>query len=164
MLQAMKAESISSFFSLFTFIMFKGLCRPIVASSARALLLRKKYTHIHVPVTALSSNTCYPPMRFYSEDAKDKAVSNDTKKYLLDRDAVKQRVIDVVKNFEKVDPSKVTESSHFIDDLNLDSLDVVEVVMALEQEFILDMPDHDAERITSIKEAIEYIATNPMAK
>jgi len=84
--------------------------------------------------------------------------------YLLDRDIVKQRTIDVVKNFEKVDASKVTEASHFMNDLGLDSLDCVEVVMALEQEFVLDIPDHDAEKIQSVADAIEYIACNPMAK
>ena len=84
--------------------------------------------------------------------------------YLLDRDVVKQRTMDVVKNFEKVDAAKVTETSHFMHDLGLDSLDVVEVVMALEQEFVLDIPDHDAEKILSVAEAVEYIGCNPMAK
>ena len=107
----------------------------------------------------LSTQKC-----FYSQSKGSETQAKDAKKYLLDREVVKQRVMEVIKNFEKVDPNKVTESAHFVDDLSLDSLDVVEVVMALEQEFILDMPDHDAERITSIQEAIEYIATNPMAK
>ena len=84
--------------------------------------------------------------------------------YLLDRVDVLNRVIEVVKNFEKVDASKVTNDSHFINDLGLDSLDVVEVVMALEQEFIVDIPDHDAEKIQSVNDAVEYIAQNPMAK
>lgn len=84
--------------------------------------------------------------------------------YLLNKDDVLTRVLEVVKNFEKVDASKVTPESHFINDLGLDSLDVVEVVMALEQEFILDIPDHDAEKIQSIQDAVEYIAQNPMAK
>lgn len=84
--------------------------------------------------------------------------------YLLDKHDVLQRVLDVTKNFEKVDASKVSADSHFINDLGLDSLDVVEIVMALEQEFILDIPDHDAEKIQSIPEAVEYIAQNPMAK
>eukprot|EP00008_Paramoeba_atlantica_P011648 CAMPEP_0201483430 /NCGR_PEP_ID=MMETSP0151_2-20130828/7641_1 /ASSEMBLY_ACC=CAM_ASM_000257 /TAXON_ID=200890 /ORGANISM="Paramoeba atlantica, Strain 621/1 / CCAP 1560/9" /LENGTH=72 /DNA_ID=CAMNT_0047866569 /DNA_START=298 /DNA_END=516 /DNA_ORIENTATION=+ len=72
--------------------------------------------------------------------------------------------MDVVKNFEKVDASKVSENSHFVQDLGLDSLDVVEVVMALEQEFVVDIPDNDAEKIQSIEEAIDYIAANPSAK
>lgn len=84
--------------------------------------------------------------------------------YLLNKEDVQKRVVDVVKNFEKVDAAKVTPESHFINDLGLDSLDVVEVVMALEQEFVLDIPDHDAEKMQSIPEAVEYIAHNPMAK
>jgi NADH dehydrogenase (ubiquinone) 1 alpha/beta subcomplex 1 len=84
--------------------------------------------------------------------------------YLLDRADVLARVTEVVKNFEKVDASKVTAESHFINDLGLDSLDVVEVVMALEQEFVLDIPDHEAEKIQSIPDAVEYLASNPMAK
>jgi NADH dehydrogenase (ubiquinone) 1 alpha/beta subcomplex 1 len=84
--------------------------------------------------------------------------------YLLDKHDVLQRVLEVVKNFEKVDASKVSAESHFINDLGLDSLDVVEVVMALEQEFVLDIPDHDAEKIQSIPEAVEYIAQHPQAK
>ena len=84
--------------------------------------------------------------------------------YLLDKADVLARVMEVVKNFEKVDATKVTPESHFINDLGLDSLDVVEVVMALEQEFILDIPDHEAEKIQSIPEAVEYLSSNPMAK
>lgn len=84
--------------------------------------------------------------------------------YLLDKHDVLQRVLDVVKNFEKVDANKVTAESHFVNDLGLDSLDVVEVVMALEQEFVLDIPDHEAEKIQSIPEAVEYIAQHPQAK
>ena len=84
--------------------------------------------------------------------------------YLLDKHDVLQRVLEVVKNFEKVDAAKVTAESHFINDLGLDSLDVVEVIMALEQEFVLDIPDHEAEKLQSIPEAVEYIAQHPQAK
>jgi len=84
--------------------------------------------------------------------------------YLLDKVDVLTRVTEVVKNFEKVDASKVTPESHFINDLGLDSLDVVEIVMALEQEFVLDIPDHEAEKIQSIPDAVDYLCSNPMAK
>jgi NADH dehydrogenase (ubiquinone) 1 alpha/beta subcomplex 1, acyl-carrier protein len=95
-------------------------------------------------------------------DASESATRSG--QYLLNKDDVLTRVLEVVKNFEKVDAAKVTPESHFINDLGLDSLDVVEVVMALEQEFILDIPDHDAEKIQSIQDAVEYIAQNPMSK
>ena len=101
--------------------------------------------------------------RWYADHGHEESPSR-VGQYLLNKDDVLTRVLEIVKNFEKVDASKVTAESHFINDLGLDSLDVVEVVMALEQEFILDIPDHDAEKIQSIPDAVEYIAQNPMAK
>lgn len=70
----------------------------------------------------------------------------------------------VVKNFDQVDPSKVTPETKFADDLGLDSLDIVEVVMAIEDEFAIEIPDQEADKITSIADAIEYISSHPMAK
>ncbi|CCW61043.1 unnamed protein product [Phytomonas sp. EM1] len=101
--------------------------------------------------------------RFYSGGGHDEQPTRSGQ-YLLDKNDVLTRVLEVVKNFEKVDASKVTPESHFVNDLGLNSLDVVEVVFAIEQEFILDIPDHDAEKIQSIPDAVEYISQNPMAK
>lgn len=70
----------------------------------------------------------------------------------------------VVKNFDQVDPSKVTPETKFSDDLGLDSLDVVEVVMAIEDEFAIEIPDTEADAIASIGDAVEYISKHPMAK
>eukprot|EP00755_Sulcionema_specki_P016006 Sspe_Gene.60929::Locus_33668_Transcript_1_1_Confidence_1.000_Length_488::g.60929::m.60929/K03955/NDUFAB1; NADH dehydrogenase (ubiquinone) 1 alpha/beta subcomplex 1 len=84
--------------------------------------------------------------------------------YFLDREDTQRRVIDCVRNFEKVPADKVGPDSHFINDLGLDSLDQVEVVMAFEQEFTLDIPDNEAEKILTIKDAVEYIANHPQAK
>ena len=56
-----------------------------------------------------------------------------------------------------VDESEVTPTASFIDDLGADSLDTVELVMALEEGFGIEIPDEDAEKITRVKEAIEYI-------
>lgn len=102
-------------------------------------------------------------LRFYSGGGHEENAPRSGQ-YLLDKNDVLTRVLEVVKNFEKVDASKVTPESHFVNDLGLNSLDVVEVVFAIEQEFILDIPDHDAEKIQSIPDAVEYIAQNPMAK
>ncbi|KAL7468935.1 hypothetical protein ACHAXS_009184 [Conticribra weissflogii] len=77
---------------------------------------------------------------------------------------VQERIITVVKNFDKVDPGKVSATSKFADDLGLDSLDAVEVVMAIEDEFAIEIPDAEADRITSVGDAVEYIAAHPMAK
>ncbi|WZN62654.1 acyl carrier protein [Chloropicon roscoffensis] len=83
----------------------------------------------------------------------------------LTKDEVTARVLEVVKNMEKVDPAKVNEEScDFTKDLGLDSLDTVEVVMAFEEEFQLEIPDDEADKIASCQQAIEYIAQHPMAK
>jgi len=56
-----------------------------------------------------------------------------------------------------VDESTITEDSAFIDDLNADSLDMVELVMAMEQEFDIEIPDDVAEKVVTVKDAVEYI-------
>ena len=77
---------------------------------------------------------------------------------------VKDRVIKIVSQFDKVDPVKVNEKSHFINDLGLDSLDAVELIMAFEDEFAIEVPEADLENIISVEQAIAYILTNPHAK
>ncbi len=77
---------------------------------------------------------------------------------------VQERILTVIKNFDKVDPAKVQPESKFGDDLGLDSLDSVEVVMAIEDEFAIEIPDAEADRIGSVGDAVEYIAAHPMAK
>lgn len=117
--------------------------------------------HLIVGAAAAATSRVNIALRFSSDDQGE---ATRAAHYLLNKDDVLTRVLEVVKNFEKVDAAKVSPESHFINDLGLDSLDVVEVVMALEQEFILDIPDHDAEKIQAIPDAVEYIAQNPMAK
>lgn len=82
----------------------------------------------------------------------------------LDAKDVSDRIINVVKNFDKVDASKVSPAAKFADDLGLDSLDTVEVVMAIEDEFAIEIPDAEADKIMSIEDAIQYISGHPMAK
>ena len=72
--------------------------------------------------------------------------------------------MNVVKNFDQVDPTKVTPETKFGDDLGLDSLDVVEVVMAIEDEFAIEIPDSEADKISTIQEAVDYISGHPNAK
>ena len=82
----------------------------------------------------------------------------------LEEADVTDRILGCLKNFQKVDPTKVTSTSHFLNDLGLDSLDTVEVVMAFEDEFAIEIPDADAEKIHSCEEAIKYITQHPHAK
>ena len=56
-----------------------------------------------------------------------------------------------------VEEDKITMDSSFVDDLNADSLDMVELVMAMEQEFDIEIPDDVAEKVTTVKDAIDYI-------
>jgi len=82
----------------------------------------------------------------------------------LPKEEVSSRVLDVVKNFQNVDPAKVTATSHFINDLGLDSLDTVEMVMAFEDEFAVEIPDAEAEKIHTVDQAVTYIASHSQAK
>ena len=56
-----------------------------------------------------------------------------------------------------VDESQVTEDASFVDDLGADSLDTVELIMAFEEEFDVEIPDEDAQKITTVKDVIDYI-------
>jgi acyl carrier protein len=71
--------------------------------------------------------------------------------------AVEERVKEIIVEQLGVEASSVTDQAKFVDDLGADSLDTVELVMALEEEFSLEIPDEDAEKITSVHDAIEYI-------
>lgn len=64
----------------------------------------------------------------------------------------------------QVDPTKVSETALFKEDLSLDSLDAVEVVMAIEDEFTIEIPDSEADKIVGIADAVDYIISHPAAK
>lgn len=70
---------------------------------------------------------------------------------------VSERVKKIVAKKLGVDEEKVTEGARFVDDLGADSLDTVELVMTFEEEFDCEIPDHAAEKIRTVKDAIEYI-------
>ena len=75
-------------------------------------------------------------------------------------DKVKQIIVDEL----GVEESEVTPNARFIDDLGADSLDTVELVMRFEEEFGIEIPDEDAEKITRVKEAVEYIDSHAKGK
>ena len=70
---------------------------------------------------------------------------------------ISERVKKIVVEHLGVDEAKVTEQASFVDDLGADSLDTVELVMAFEEEFGCEIPDDAAEKILTVKNAIEYI-------
>ena len=77
---------------------------------------------------------------------------------------VADRVKKIVVEHLGVEADKVTDNANFIDDLGADSLDTVELVMAFEEEFGIEIPDEDAEKITRVKEAVEYIEAHAKKK
>lgn len=74
--------------------------------------------------------------------------------------SIEERVTDIVVEQLGLDRDKVTPSSKFVDDLGADSLDTVELVMALEEEFEIEIPDEEAEKITTLRDAIAYVEGN----
>tara|TARA_B100000579_G_scaffold389996_1_gene364173 strand:+ start:84 stop:317 length:234 start_codon:yes stop_codon:yes gene_type:complete len=68
-------------------------------------------------------------------------------------DKIKEIIIDKL----DVDESKITSNSHFIEDLGADSLDTVELIMQFEEDFNIEIPDEDAEKILTVKQAYDYI-------
>ncbi len=71
-----------------------------------------------------------------------------------------EKVKDIIVEQLGVDPEKVTLEASFIDDLGADSLDIVELIMALEEEFDLEIPDEEAEKVTTVGDVVEYIKKN----
>lgn len=71
--------------------------------------------------------------------------------------SVKEKLKSIIVENLGVDEGKVTLEASFTDDLRADSLDIVELIMAVEEEFGIEIPDEDAEEISVVKEAIEYI-------
>lgn len=72
---------------------------------------------------------------------------------------VEEKVREIIAKQLGVETSQVTPEASFVEDLGADSLDTVELVMAFEEEFGIEIPDEDAEKISKVKDAIEYIKT-----
>ena len=79
-------------------------------------------------------------------------------------ESTEERVREIIVNELGVEPEKVTPEASFVEDLGADSLDTVELVMAFEEEFGIEIPDEDAEKITRVKEAIDYIEAHAKTK
>ena len=78
--------------------------------------------------------------------------------------AVADQVKKIIVEQLGVDEDEVTSDASFVDDLCADSLDTVELVMAFEEEFSIEIPDEDAEKITRVKDAVSYIETHTKKK
>jgi acyl carrier protein len=88
-----------------------------------------------------------------------KAVANnpgDTN-FIMAEKSIEERVKDIIVEQLGVNPEQVTPSASFIEDLGADSLDTVELVMAFEEEFSIEVPDEDAEKLQTVGDVIKYI-------
>ncbi len=74
--------------------------------------------------------------------------------------SIDERVKEIIVNELGVEAEKVTTEASFVEDLGADSLDTVELVMAFEEEFGIDIPDEDAEQMATVGEAVEYLKKN----
>ncbi|KAF2213488.1 hypothetical protein CERZMDRAFT_58211 [Cercospora zeae-maydis SCOH1-5] len=116
---------------------------PVVRTAVRSPFVTSR---ISSPATRIAAIRCY-------------ASSSG-----LGQEEVTGRILDLLKKFDKVqDPSKLSAVSHFTNDLGLDSLDTVEVVMAIEEEFSIEIPDKEADAIHSVSQAVDYIMKQPDA-
>jgi acyl carrier protein len=75
----------------------------------------------------------------------------------VDADTIEQRIRPLIAEQLGVEESKVTRTASFVDDLNADSLDLVEMIMSLEEEFKLEITDDEAEKIHTVGDAIDFI-------
>ena len=73
---------------------------------------------------------------------------------------IAEKVKEIVSDKLDVDPAEIQEDKDFVEDLKADSLAIVEVVLALEEQFEIEIPDEDTEKIKTVKDAIEYIKAN----
>ena len=76
---------------------------------------------------------------------------------MADANEVMEKVRGIIVDQLGVETAQVTSEASFIDDLGADSLDIVELIMAFEEELDLDIPDEDAEKIASVQDAVDYI-------
>ncbi|KAI9878464.1 MAG: hypothetical protein M1830_000798 [Pleopsidium flavum] len=138
--------------------MFRVAVVKSARSAARAVVRIRAPILRSSTISSLVRSTQFPPVasflgaRYYSAPAG------------LSKQEVEGRIMDLLKNFDKLsDASKLASTSHFSNDLGLDSLDTVEVVMAIEEEFSIEIPDKEADAIHSVDKAVEYILAQPDA-
>ncbi|MEJ2135566.1 MAG: acyl carrier protein [Desulfofustis sp.] len=71
--------------------------------------------------------------------------------------AINQEMVDIIVEQLSVEKDKVVSEASFVDDLGADSLDLVELIMAMEEKFDIEIPDEDAEKIVTVQDAVDYV-------
>ncbi|XP_076312130.1 uncharacterized protein LOC143225864 [Tachypleus tridentatus] len=122
-----------------------------VAFSQSNNLYGKKWKHSILAENSILCRTdlVFPPLA---------SVRSFSEKPPLTLEMIRDRVLLVLKLYDKIDAEKLTVDSHFMSDMGLDSLDHVEVIMAMEDEFGFEIPDSDAERLLRPNDIIRYVA------
>ncbi|XP_073983966.1 NADH dehydrogenase (ubiquinone) acyl carrier protein isoform X1 [Rhodnius prolixus] len=138
-----------------------------IVQTIRSSLFRNssviKRTFIRTTALGLHSNVKKQIFQQNSTPKNSNIISSLLQKRLyshgepLTLDLIRDRVLLVLKLYDKVDPDKLTLETHFINDLGLDSLDHVEVIMAMEDEFGFEIPDADAEKLLRPADIIRYV-------
>lgn len=144
----------------------------------------RTFPRLHFLNTLRTSNNCirWQSASTYSKQRHDCIVSNSASKLLsssslqpnainiwmqsrryahklpLTYDFIRERILLVLRLYDKIDPEKLTLNSHFYNDLGLDSLDHVEVIMAMEDEFFFEIPDRDAEKLLTPADILRYVS------
>ncbi|XP_022167975.1 acyl carrier protein, mitochondrial-like isoform X2 [Myzus persicae] len=138
----------------------KVLCGTFFTNTSLRVLRRypicagKRYLSQSKIVNNLNLQTCRVPV---AGAGSGRWYSDTTAASRLSVIEVETRVLKVCNAYDKVTADKLTLESHFINDLGLDSLDHVEVIMAIEDEFGFEIPDEDAEKLHKPKDIVQYV-------
>nr|POE77872.1 acyl carrier protein, mitochondrial [Quercus suber] len=147
---------------LAVFAHFSNMMRSAVLRSARAFA--QAAPRVQRPAFQSTIRTPFISQRIVTPPTTISAVRCYASGSGLGQEEVTGRILDLLKNFDKVqDATKLSAGSHFTNDLGLDSLDTVEVVMAIEEEFSIEIPDKEADAIHSVTQAVDYILAQPDA-
>ncbi|XP_015366674.1 PREDICTED: acyl carrier protein-like isoform X2 [Diuraphis noxia] len=138
----------------------KVLCGTFFTNTSLRVLRRypmctsKRYLSQSKIVNNLNLQTCRVPV---ADSGSSRWYSDTTAASRLTVIEVETRVLNVCNAYDKVTADKLSLESHFINDLGLDSLDHVEVIMAIEDEFGFEIPDEDAEKLHRPKDIVQYV-------
>ncbi|CAI9742166.1 carrier, mitochondrial isoform X1 [Octopus vulgaris] len=142
----------------------------VLCKSLRFLTLTSQRLHLRCPSVARTLSTAttssgqgcisssFPHTQPVVANKHNSVFPFDVRHLCSKAQDLEDRVMQICRNFDKISVEKLTLDSHFINDLGLDSLDTVEVIMAMEDEFGFEIPDADADRLFRPRDIIQYIA------